>query len=349
MLNCDANVCIASKTQETNLYSIFRILIVKRELQISLFYEMLRIRRIEEAIDLRYKEQRMRCPIHLSIGQEAVAVGVCFHLKKEDAVFSNHRSHAHYLAKGGSLSKMIAELHGKQTGCTKGRGGSMHLLDLDVGFQGASPLAAGSLPLAAGFAFANGMKNLPSVCCAFFGERATEEGLFSETLHFAALKELSMLFVCENNFQTVCSSTHEKQEKKRELPLKIAKAHAIFTLSCLENRIEPIYEMTQKALEYIQENKKPAFIEFKTYRLCESIISPRSGVGLCLDKKRADWEKYCPVLLSREHLFREGSLSLEQLEGMEEKIASEIEESFAFARDSPFPIFDLDNEKAYAD
>lgn len=315
---------------------------------------MLRIRRIEEAINLRYKEQRMRCPIHLSIGQEAVAVGVCSHLKKEDALFSNHRSHAHYLAKGGSLNKMIAELHGKQTGCTKGRGGSMHLVDLDVGFQGSSPLAAGSLPLAAGFAFANGMKNLPSICCSFFGERATEEGLFSEILHFAALKNLSMLFVCENNFQTICPSTQEKQEEKEkeELPLRIlrmTKAHSIFNLSCLENRIESIYEMTRQAVEYIQENKKPAFIEFKTYRLCEPIINSKSGVELCLDKKRADWEKYCPILLFREELLREGSLSLEQLESMEKKIASEIEESFAFARDSPFPVFDLDNEKAYAD
>jgi len=309
---------------------------------------MLRIRRIEEAIHLRYKEQRMRCPIHLSIGQEAIAVGVCSHLQTDDVVFSNHRCHAHYLAKGGDLRKMIAELHGKHNGCTKGRGGSMHLIDLDIGFQGSSPLAAGSIPLAAGFAFAHRIKGLSSVCCSFFGEGATEEGVFTETLHFAALHNLALLFICENNSDPVSAPTSSRRIKKR-IPFKVAKAHGIFALDSHENRIEEAYEVTKKAIDHIREKKKPAFIEFKTYRLCEHITSRSVDLDHYFDKKGVVWQSHCPIELSRKHLLSLEALSLHELGKMEEKIASEVDESFAFARASRFPIFDLDDEKLYAD
>ena len=321
---------------------------MREDLQLSLFYQMLRIRRIEEAIGFRYKEQKMRCPIHLSIGQEAIAVGICSQLEKEDVVFSNHRSHAHYLAKRGNFHKMMAELYGKKTGCTKGRGGSMHLIDLDVGFQGSSSIAAGSIPVAAGFAFANQMKNLPFICCSFFGEAATEEGVFAETLNFASLKKLPFLLVCENNRYAAYSPTSERQAEGRSC-LKIAEAHGIFTLSGNGNDVEETYETAKKAFNHIREKKGPVFIEFETYRLCEHVGSHKSNPSYRSDKEIATWKERCPVKLYQEKLFKKQTLSFKTLESMETKITSEIDSGFSFAEDSPFPVFDLDDEKAYAE
>jgi len=321
---------------------------MNQEFQLSLFYEMLRIRRIEETIGLRYKEQKMRCPIHLSIGQEAIAVGVCTQLQKEDAVFSNHRSHAHYLAKGGNFHKMIAELYGKKTGCTKGRGGSMHLIDLEVGFQGSSPIAAGSLPIAAGFAFANQMKRSSAVCCSFFGEAATEEGVFAETLNFAALKKLPFLFVCENNRYAVHSPTSERQPPERNR-VKIAEAHGIFALLGDGNSIEDVYEVTKKALDHVQTGKGPAFIEFETYRLCEHVGGRKPDLGYRTNEEITTWKERCPIKLYQEKLLKDQTLTTQALETMEAKISSEIDYSFSFAEESAFPIFDLDDEKAYAE
>ena len=161
-----------------------------------LLFKMLRIRRIEEAIAKRYTEQKMRCPIHLSIGQEGVAVGVSETLNDDDFIMSTHRCHAHYIAKGGNLKKMISELHGKKTGCSLGRGGSVHLVDLSVGMMGSTPIAGGSIPIATGLAFASQLKNDKKITVSYFGDGATEEGAFSESLNFAALKNLPILFYC---------------------------------------------------------------------------------------------------------------------------------------------------------
>ena len=172
---------------------------VEEKISLDLFREMLRIRMIEEAIAGRYSEQQMRCPVHLSIGQEAVAVGVCKAILHSDYLISNHRAHAHYLAKGGSLKAMIAEIYGKQTGCCNGRGGSMHLVDQSVGMLGSTPIVGGSIPVAVGLAFATQLQRKEQITIVFFGEGATEEGVFAECLNFPALRKLPILFVCGNN------------------------------------------------------------------------------------------------------------------------------------------------------
>ena len=147
---------------------------------------MLRIRLVEQAIAERYAEQQMRCPMHLCIGQEAIAVGVCAALQPDDKVFSNHRAHGHYLAKGGSLKAMLAELYGRATGCCGGRGGSRHLIDLDAGFMGATPIVGGTVPLAVGSAWAARLQRQPRVTVVFFGDGCFEEGVVHESLNFAA-------------------------------------------------------------------------------------------------------------------------------------------------------------------
>ena len=151
---------------------------ISKKKKIKLYYEMLRIREIETTISNKYHEQEMRCPVHLSIGQEAIAVGVCQNLSKNDKIVTAHRSHAHYLAKGGSLKSMLAELYGKETGCAKGLGGSMHLIDLKAGVTAAVPIVGSTIPIGTGIAWANKLKKNNQLVVVFFGDGATEEGVF---------------------------------------------------------------------------------------------------------------------------------------------------------------------------
>ena len=162
---------------------------------------MTRIRMVEEEIAKRYPEQQMRCPVHLSIGQEAAAVGVCSALQSTDWAFSGHRNHAHYLAKGGNLKAMLAEIYGKATGCCGGKGGSMHLTDQNAGFIGATPIVGSTVPIAVGAALTAQREGNGRVVVVFLGDGAMEAGVVHESLNFAALKKLPILFACENNFE----------------------------------------------------------------------------------------------------------------------------------------------------
>ena len=178
---------------------------------------MFRIRLVEEAIASKYSEEKMRCPVHLSIGQEAIAVGVCANLTNEDLVLSTHRAHAHFLAKGGNLRSMIAEIYGKVTGCSKGMGGSMHLIDKPSGFMGSTAIVGNTIPVAAGLALAFKIQKSSSISCAFFGDGAVEEGAFYESVNFAALHKLPILFICENNLYSVYSGLGVRQPNGRKI------------------------------------------------------------------------------------------------------------------------------------
>jgi len=286
---------------------------------LSLEQQLLRIRMIEEAIAEKYSQQKMRCPVHLSIGQEAVAVGVCAHLTHQDYAVSGHRAHAHYLAKGGDLKKMIAEIYGKATGCCLGRGGSMHLVDLNVGFLGSTPIVGGSIPVGVGAAFGVKMKKENSIVTVFLGEGSTEEGVFAESVNFAALKKLPVLFVCENNLYSVYSPLEVRQPKERSIT-RFVEAHGMFALRGDGNSLVSVSTITQKALEYIRAGYGPALIEFATYRFrehCGPSIDPFQP-----QEEVAHWKTRDPVL---------------SISGETSEIEAEIEEAFAFAEASPFP------------
>src|SRR5207249_1080843 len=197
--------------------------------QLEFYWNMLRIRLVEERIAEMYPQQEMRCPVHLCIGQEAIAVGVCAALDNTDYVTGGHRSHGHYLAKGGDLKAMVAELYGKATGCCEGKGGSMHLVDLPVGFLGAVPIVGSTIPLAVGAAFGAMMRSEKRVAVPFFGEGATEEGVFHESINFAALKKLPVVFVCENNNYSVYSHISVRQPANREV-YSVAEGHGVESL-----------------------------------------------------------------------------------------------------------------------
>ncbi len=303
----------------------------------SLFFHALRVRRIEEAIANHYLDQQMRCLIHLSIGQEAVAVGVCSQLDQKDPIMSTHRSHAHYLAKGGSLNKMIAELYGKQTGCCGGKGGSMHLIDLDAGFIGATPIAGGTVPVAVGLAFASLMKQDKKITVLFFGDESSEEGVFLESLNFAALKKLPILFVCESNLYSVCSPMHEHHPEQRSIP-KIAEAHGIVSQKGAGNKIEQVVSMTQQALDGIRLGNGPQLIEFETYCFRERggpqhdiKLGPRSQEEL------NRWQKHCPIIDAQNRLMEYQLLDSDELAQQEADISQEIQKAFDFGLNSPFP------------
>lgn len=298
---------------------------------------MLRIRLVEETIAEKYIEQEMRCPVHLSIGQEAVAVGVCSALFPEDYVMSTHRAHAHYLAKNGTLKAMIAEIYGKSTGCSSGKGGSMHLIDLKAGFLGSTPIVGSSLPVAVGAAFACWMKNEKKVTTVFFGEGATEEGTFAESINFAALKKLPVLFVCENNLYSVYSPLSVRQPDKRDR-VKIAEAHGIKSYQGDGNNIEEVYDLATQATCHIREGLGPVFLELSTYRWREH-CGPNydNHIGYRTEEEFLSWKKKCPLENYQKKLIERSIISEQELQSKIESIKNEIFDAFSFAKESPFP------------
>lgn len=305
--------------------------------KIELFLNLLRIRLIEEKIVEEYPKQKMRCPVHLSIGQEAIAVGVCSHLKDTDYLFSTHRAHAHYLAKGGSLKKLAAEIYGKETGCSKGRGGSMHLIDLDKGILGTTPIVAGSLPVAVGAAFQTFLQKENRITAVFFGEGSTEEGVWSECLNFAALKKLPILFVCENNFFSVYSPLEVRQPHTRDRAA-IAEAHGIFTKKGDGSKLEEVYQIAKEAVGYLNEGKGPVYLEFDTFRFREH-CGPNvdDHLGYRKMEEVLFWQKKCPLENYQKKLIKEGFLSLEMINKMKTDLAQEIDAAFLLAERAPYP------------
>ncbi|HEV8539680.1 MAG TPA: thiamine pyrophosphate-dependent dehydrogenase E1 component subunit alpha, partial [Nitrospiraceae bacterium] len=234
--------------------------------RLSKFYrEMLRIRLVEEKIAELYPEQEMRCPVHLSVGQEGVAVGVCAAVGPEDYAVSAHRSHAHYLAKGGDLKAMLGELYGRVTGCCLGKGGSRHLIDRSVGFLGAVPIVGSTIPIGVGAAFGTIMRGEPRVTIVFFGDGAVEEGVFHEAVNFAVLKQLPVVFICENNFFSVYSSLNVRQPQTREI-YELARGHGLDSRQDDGNDVAAVFKLTKVAVDKARVGGGPTFLEFKTYR-----------------------------------------------------------------------------------
>jgi len=313
-----------------------------------LYCEMLRIRMSEEKIAELYPEQEMRCPVHLSIGQEAVAVGVCAHLSHRDYVLSSHRSHAHYLAKGGDLKAMMAELYGKVTGCSQGKGGSMHLVDLPAGFLGATPIVGSTIPIAVGAAFGSVMRGEERVTVIFFGDGATEEGVFHESLNFAVLKRLPVVFVCENNLYSVYSRLLVRQPEGREI-FWLAQGHGMESYQGDGNDVIEVYTLAEQAVRKARQGGGPTFLEFKTYRWREH-CGPYydDHLGYRPEGELKGWEERCPIEKFKTRLLEESILCNQDIEGMAREIETEVVAAVAFAKESPFPEEELLLEHIYA-
>jgi len=302
-----------------------------------LYSQMLRIRTVEERICELYKDQEMRCPIHMCIGQEAVPVGVCAHLTEDDYVLSGHRSHGHYLAKGGDLNALVAELYGKATGCSGGMGGSMHLVDLGAGFLAATPILGSTVPIAVGSALASVMRREHRVTVAFFGDAVAEEGVLCESLNFALLKNLPVVFVCENNGYSVYSPLSVRQPASREI-YEIAAGHGLESYQGDGNDVVQVFDMARKAVDKARNGEGPTFLEFKTYRWREH-CGPNydNDLGYRTEEECREWMNRCPIVSFREQHLWNGAFSPEELESVALGIEMEFQRAVRFARDSPFP------------
>jgi TPP-dependent pyruvate/acetoin dehydrogenase alpha subunit len=311
----------------------------------TMYRDMLRIRLVEERIADLYSEQEMRCPVHLCIGQEATAVGVCAALEQTDYAFGSHRSHGHYLAKGGDLGRFVAELYGKATGCCRGKGGSMHLIDLSVGFLGAVPIVGSTLPIAVGAAFGSTFTKESRVTVVFFGEGATEEGVFQESLVFAALKNLPVVFVCENNLYSVYSSLAVRQSPDRDIQA-VAVANGVSAARADGNDVEAVYELAREAVATARRGGGPTLIQLDTYRWREH-CGPfyDNDLGYRTAQEFEEWQARCPVETFKDRLLDRGDMRVDEVSTQTAEIEAEIDEAIRFAKESPFPSA----EELYAD
>jgi pyruvate dehydrogenase E1 component alpha subunit len=302
----------------------------------NLFASMLRIRLVEEEIASRYAEQKMRCPVHLSIGQEAVAAGVSAVLRPSDQVVSTHRCHGHYLAKGGDLTAMLCELMGRVDGCCGGRGGSMHLFDRAAGVLLSLPIVASSIPVGVGAALAIRQAGTDDVVVVYLGDASVEEGVFHESANFAALKRLPVIFVCENNLYSVYTPLAARQPH-RELTA-FGPAHGMPTARIDGNDVEAVRAEAAAAVSRARRGGGPSFIVADTYRWREH-CGPNydNDLGYRTVAEFESWKARDPIACHRARLIARGALTAPQEAAMRADIAAEIASAFGIAEQAPYP------------
>ena len=302
----------------------------------EILYKMLRIRMIEEEIAKRYSQGRMRCPTHLSIGQEAVAVMVCEYFNQKDLMVSTHRGHAHYLAKGGDLKRLIAELHGKVTGATCGRGGSMNLSDLQVGYVASTAIVGNTVPIGVGLAFSQQLKKDKHISCIFLGDAAVEEGVVYESLNFAVLKKLPVIFVCENNLYSVNTPIHLRQPADRRI-YEMVQGIGAKAKQFDGNDVVACFRAIGDVIHDLRQNGGVWFLEFQTYRY-KIHCGPEDDDGLDRPSEElAYWLARDPIFLLQKDLIGSELISIEEISVWQTEIREEIDLAFDFAENSAFP------------
>ena len=307
-----------------------------------------RIRTVEERIATEYSKGEMRCPVHLSIGQEIVSAAVGMAQETLDTAVSSHRAHAHYLAKGGDLYRMIAEIFGRVTGCCKGRGGSMHLIDLTVGFLGSSAIVGNSIPIGVGAGFTHKLNKDGQLAFTFFGDGATEEGAFYESVNFAAVNKIPVVFLCENNLYSVYTDLSPRQPASRKINEMVA---AMGLKSFEVDSLDPIVclQETLAHVTWARENQTPMFLEYKTYRWLEH-CGPNDDDGLEYRPKGElqGWKLQDPLTALRETLVANHSVTDSELDAIESAIAAEVNLVFEKVRKDQFPTLSDSMQDAYA-
>lgn len=307
-----------------------------RETLIGLYRCMLRIRNLQLRIESLYRLDEMKTPVHLCIGQEAVAAGVCACLEREDYISSNHRGHGHYLAKGGDLKALIAELYCRSTGCSKGYGGSMHLVDTSVGHMGSSSIVGGGIPIGTGLALSIKMQNQRRVSAIFFGDGAADEGVLYESVNFALLKRLPVIYIFENNQFSVCSRIAARHPGKvlfHYLPKALMPAKLVDG-----NDVLAVYEAAGAAVDNARKGGGPSFIECRTYRMRgHAGAGPDTKLGYRSQEEIDEWELKCPVRTFGNKLLDEKIMTEGDIASMRDEIEKELDEAFVFAQQSPLP------------
>jgi pyruvate dehydrogenase E1 component alpha subunit len=312
----------------------------KKEI-LKIYKNFLYIRLTEEEIAKKYTEWRMRCPTHLSVGQELVSACIQSVFSKKDSCVSSHRAHAHYLGKGGNLKEMISEIYGKATGSSGGIGGSMHLIDLKCNFLGSTAIVGNTIPIGVGHAFANKINKKNFLSLIFFGDAAVETGVFYESINFANLKKLKTLFVCENNFYSVYTPLQFRQTLHPNITRKIEglgiKTFRIDTANW-KKTIKSLYD----AKKYIIQNSKPVFMEFLTYRKYEH-VGPflDDNLGYRSKKEIDFWRKRDSFKKIENFLLKKKILNKNKIDVVKKNINKKINDAFKYAEESKYPKFSI--------
>jgi pyruvate dehydrogenase E1 component alpha subunit len=310
------------------------LLPLKKKDLIDMYTKMLTIRRFEERAIKEFYDGAIPGVIHSYIGQEAIAVGVCANLRRDDRIVSNHRGHGHCIAKGADLKRMMAEIYGKKTGYCKGKGGSMHIADFSIGMLGANGIVAAGLPIAVGTALAAQMENRDKVSVVFFGDGACGEGEFHESLNLASIWKLPIIFACENNLYGV--NTAVWNTMAIEHIAERAVAYAMPGIVVDGNDLIAVYDAAQKAVDRARTGGGPTLLEFKTYRW-RAHYESKDLPDLRPKEEIEDWKKKCPITSLEQRLVTAGTLDKEELKKIDNKVLSQVDSAVKYAVESPYP------------
>ena len=332
---------VARKTQEIKQAQKSRVADLDRETLINIYHQMLLVRRFEEKAAQIYSAGKIGGFCHLYIGQEAVAIGSISAIRKDDYVLTSYREHAHAIAKGMSPESVMAELYGKATGCSKGKGGSMHMFDKEVNFLGGHAIVGGQIPLATGVAFASKYKGTDQVTLCYFGEAAVNQGAFHESLNMAQLWKLPCIYICENN-QYGMGTSLARAMSSQDISQK-ACAYDIASEFVDGMDVLAVREATLRAVERARKEYLPTLLEVRTYRFMGHSMSDPGNY-----RTRAEIEQHQerdPLKLFSASLKEEGVLSDSEFQKVEAEVREQVEKSVRFAEESPFP----DPKELYTD
>ena len=313
---------------------------VSNETLARLHRTMLRIRLCEESLVGPILSGEIKTPCHLYTGQEAIAAGVCEHLEPTDTIFGHHRSHGHFLAKGGSMDEMVAEIYCRDSGCSRGLGGSMHITDPAVGMLGSAPIVAGTISLALGAALASHVRGDDRVTVSFFGDGAAGEGALYESLNFAALRKLPIIFACENNLYSTHLPLRECHPEDRPLHL-VGEPFGVYSSRIDGNDVLATFEAARDAVARCRGGEGPVFLEFMTYRM-RGHVGPDDNIqgthtDIRPDSEVAEWQARDPIDQLERRLIEDGVMSRSELDRVREKLETEVEAAHEFARNSATP------------
>lgn len=310
-----------------------------KDFLLSLYRKMLTIRFCEESFIEPILNGTVKCPVHLTSGEEAIATGISAHLTPTDKVFGNHRSHGHFLAKGGSIIELLGEVFCRETGCSRGRGGSMHLIAPEIGFLGAAPIVAGTISLALGAALAHKIQGTDAIAVTYFGDGAAGEGVLYEAMNFASIHNLPLLFVCENNFY----ATHMpiKETRKKDTIYESAFPFGIDAVREDGNDVLKVYETARQAIAKCRNGNGPFFLEFTTYRL-RGHVGPDDNIqGTHTDIRPPDeveeWRKKDPILRFRKYLLDTDKIMQSEIDAIDLDVEKEVATAQRLIRESDIP------------
>lgn len=311
-----------------------------KDFLLSLYRTMVTIRSCEESFIEPILDGTVKCPVHLTSGEEAIATGISAHLTPGDTVFGNHRSHGHFLAKGGSVAELLGEVFCKETGCSRGRGGSMHLIAPEVGFLGSAPIVAGTISLALGAALAHKIKGSNAVAVTYFGDGATGEGVLYEAMNFAGIHNLPVLFVCENNFY----ATHMpiRETRKKDTIYESALPFGIEAVREDGNDVLKVYEVARKAVAKCRSGNGPFFLEFTTYRL-RGHVGPDDNIqgdhtDIRPPEEIVEWRKKDPILRFRKYLLESNVVEQAEIDAVDLDVEKEVAAAHQLICESNVPM-----------